>query len=69
VIDPAVCMGVDTMDVFWRYAEHCALRAMKPGATCRPLPRKPLHFFARGLREQEPLVSRLFQERLAEPSD
>src|SRR5688572_24195681 len=29
VIDPAVCMGVDSMDLFWRYAEYCAIRSLE----------------------------------------
>jgi hypothetical protein len=68
-IDAAVCMGVDTMDVFWRNAEHCALRAMEPGRHVPNFTEETLAFLRQGLREQEPLVSRLLQERLAEPND
>lgn len=70
VIDPAVCMGVDTMDAFWRYAEHCALRGIEnPGRAAPNFTEETLAFLHRELREQEPLVSRLLQERLAEPND
>ena len=70
VIDPAVCMGVGTMDVFWRHAEHCALRGIEnPGRAEPSFTEETLAFLRRELREQEPLVSRLLQERLAQPSD
>jgi hypothetical protein len=58
------------MDVFWRYAEHCALRALEtPGRHVPAFTEETLAFLRQELREQEPLVSRLLQERLAEPND
>jgi hypothetical protein len=69
-IDAAVCMGVDTMDVFWRYAEHCALRALDaPRPQVPAFTEETLAFLRQELREHEPLVARLLQERLAEPND
>jgi hypothetical protein len=70
VIDPAVCMGVNTMDVFWRHAEHCALHDIENPGRAEPIfTEETLAFLRRELREQEPLVSHLLQERLAEPSN
>lgn len=69
-IDAAVCMGVDTMDVFWRYADYCALRALDaPRPQVPDFTEETLAFLRGELRGQEALVSRLLQERLAEPSD
>ena len=70
-IDPAVCMGVDSMDLFWRYAEYCAIRSLEhtPPRAVPYFTEETLAFLRQGLREHEPLVSRLLQERLAEPND
>ncbi len=70
-IDPAVCMGVDSMDLFWRYAEYCAIRSLEdtPPRAVPEFTEETLAFLRQELREQEPLVSRLLQERLAEPND
>ena len=70
-IDAAVCMGVDNMDLFWRYAEYCALRSLEhtPPRAVPEFTDETLAFLRQELREHEPLISRLLQERLAEPND
>ena len=70
-IDAAVCMGVDNMDLFWRYAEYCALRSLEhtPPRAVPEFTEETLAFLRQELREHEPLVSRLLQERLAQPND
>lgn len=66
-IDPAVCIGVETVEDFWRYAEFYALEGLEP-----PRPQVPdfteetLAFLRTEVRRQEELVSRLLQECLAE---
>lgn len=66
-IDPAVCMGVETLEEFWRYAEFCALRALDvPRPIVPAFTEETLAYLRVELRRQEPLVSRLLQERLAE---
>jgi hypothetical protein len=69
-IDPAVCMGVDSLDLFWRYAEYCAVRALERKSRSVPaFTEETLAFLRQELRAQEPLVARLLEERLAEPND
>jgi hypothetical protein len=69
-IDAAVCLGTDSMDVFWRWAEQVAVRSLEmPPPIVPNFTEKTLAFLRHELREQEPLVSRLLQERLAEPND
>lgn len=70
-IDAAVCLGADSMDVFWRWAEQVAVRSLEhtPPRAVPNFTEETLAFLRHELREQEPLVSRLLQERLAEPND
>jgi hypothetical protein len=69
-IDAAVCLGADSMDVFWRWAEQIAVRSLEaPPPQVPNFTEETLAFLREGLREHEALVSRLLQERLAEPND
>ena len=69
-IDAAVCLGADSMDVFWRWAEQVAVRSLEAPPPIVPnFTEETLAFLRHELREQEPLVSRLLQVRLAEPND
>ena len=70
-IDAAVCLGADSMDVFWSWAEQVAVRSLEhtPPRAVPNFTEETLAFLRHELREQEPLVSRLLQERLAEPND
>ena len=70
-IDAAVCMGVDSMDVFWRYAEYCALRSLEdtPPRAVPEFTEETQAFLRQELRGEEALVARLLAERLAEPND
>lgn len=71
-IDPCVCMGVVTLEGFWRYGEYCIERALfetHPQAV-PDFDEESAAFFRNELRQRyEPLVSRLLEERLAEPND
>ncbi len=69
-IDAAVCMGVDTLEGIWRYAESCADRALATtGPYVQDFTEETASFLRRDLRQHGPLVSRLLQERLAMPND
>ena len=64
-IDPAVSMGMVTLEDFWRYAEHCALRALETPRPAVPDFTEETVAFLRGeVRRQEALVSRLLRECL-----
>jgi hypothetical protein len=72
VIDPCVSMGVVTLEGFWRYGNFCIDRALfetHPQAV-PDFDEESAAFFRNELRQHyEPLVSRLLEERLAEPND
>jgi hypothetical protein len=71
-IDPAVSIGAVTLEDFWRYGELCVDRALfntHPQAV-PDFDEESAVFFRNELRQRyEPLVSRLLDERLAEPND
>lgn len=71
-IDPCVCMGVVTLEGFWQYGDFCIDRALfetHPKAV-PDFDEETAAFFRNELRHRyEPLVSRLLEERLAEPND
>ncbi|MES1241590.1 MAG: hypothetical protein ABUT39_08215 [Acidobacteriota bacterium] len=71
-IDPCVCMGVVTLEGFWRYGDFCIDRALfetHPQAV-PDFDEESAAFFRNDLRQRyEPLVARLLEERLAEPND
>lgn len=69
-IDAAVCMGVDNLEQLWQYAEYCVKRALEYTGPITPdFSEETAAFLRQELRQYEPLVSRLFQERLAMPND
>lgn len=68
VIDTAVSMSVQTLDDFWRYAEFCVLRDLSTSPpVVQDFTEPTVSFLRLELREHEPLILRLLQERLASP--
>ena len=65
-IDPAVSIGVETLEDFWRYAEYCARWALKtPRPAVPDFTEETAAFLRVEMRQQEALVSRLLRECLA----
>jgi hypothetical protein len=62
-IDPGVCIGVETLEDFWRYADFYAREALEtPRPGVPDFTEETVKFLREDLRKQEALVSRLLQE-------
>ena len=67
-LDACVCMGVVTLENFWRYAELCIQRDLEtPPPRVQDFTEPTTEFLRQELPKQEALLSRLLQERLDRP--
>jgi hypothetical protein len=63
-----VAMGVTTLEDFWRYAEFCAVRGLEtPRPAVQDFTETTTAFLRQELPKYEALLSRLLQDRLAQP--
>jgi len=67
-IDACVCMGVVTLENFWRYAELCIRRDQEtPPPYVQDFTEATTAFLRQELPKHEALLARLLQERLDRP--